>query len=159
MEKAKWTNLFINIALFFILGAFAASIMVGIGIFTGKIEASTIKLLLDVIGTILLSTILYELKKIVQLVMQKQVFSMENVKRFNIISYILYVLAVGFCFVNNGESGMQIIAINDIFAVKFETVILLVLGSFSAVVAYVFHEAIKIREESEKLKEESKYII
>ena len=34
-----------------------------------------------------------------------------------------------------------------------------VLGSFSAVVAYVFHEAIKIREESEELKEESKYII
>ena len=28
--------------------------------------------------------------------------------------------------------------------------ILLVLGSFSAVVAYVFHEAIKIREESEE---------
>ena len=54
---------------------------------------------------------------------------------------------------------MHIIDISSIFSIKFETVILLVLGSFSAVVAYVFHEAIKIREESEELKEESKYII
>ena len=84
---------------------------------------------------------------------------MENVKRFNIISYILYVLAIGFCFVNNEQGGMHIIDISSIFSIKFETVILLVLGSFSAVVAYVFHEAIKIREESEELKEESKYII
>ena len=84
---------------------------------------------------------------------------MENVKRFNIISYILYVLAIGFCFVNNEQGGMHIIDISSIFPIKFETVILLVLGSFSAVVAYVFHEAIKIREESEELKEESKYII
>ena len=86
-------------------------------------------------------------------------FIMENVKRFNIISYILYVLAIGFCFVNNEQGGMHIIDISSIFSIKFETVILLVLGSFSAVVAYVFHEAIKIREESEELKEESKYII
>lgn len=42
MEKAKWTNLFINMALFFVLGAFAASIIVGIGIYSGKIEASII---------------------------------------------------------------------------------------------------------------------
>ena len=157
MEKAKWTNLFINMALFFVLGAFAASIIVGIGIYSGKIEASIIKLLLGVVGTILLTIILYELKKIVQLVIKKQVFIMENVKRFNIISYIL--LAIGFCFVNNEQGGMHIIDISSIFSIKFETVILLVLGSFSAVVAYVFHEAIKIREESEELKEESKYII
>ena len=63
MEKAKWTNLFINMALFFCLGAFAASIIVGIGIYSGKIEASIIKLLLGVVGTILLTIILYELKK------------------------------------------------------------------------------------------------
>ena len=63
MEKAKWTNLFINMALFFVLGAFAASIIVGIGIYSGKIEASIIKLLLGVVGTILLTIILYELKK------------------------------------------------------------------------------------------------
>ena len=142
MEKAKWTNLFINMALFFVLGAFAASIIVGIGIYSGKIEASIIKLLLGVVGTILLTIILYELKKIVQLVIKKQVFIMENVKRFN-----------------NEQGGMHIIDISSIFSIKFETVILLVLGSFSAVVAYVFHEAIKIREESEELKEESKYII
>ena len=146
-------------ALFFVLGAFAASIIVGIGIYSGKIEASIIKLLLGVVGTILLTIILYELKKIVQLVIKKQVFIMENVKRFNIISYILYVLAIGFCFVNNEQGGMHIIDISSIFSIKFDTVILLVLGSFSAVVAYVFHEAIKIREESEELKEESKYII
>ena len=84
MEKAKWTNLFINMALFFVLGAFAASIIVGIGIYSGKIEASIIKLLLGVVGTILLTIILYELKKIVQLVIKKQVFIMENVKRLKI---------------------------------------------------------------------------
>ena len=74
MEKAKWTNLFINMALFFVLGAFAASIIVGIGIYSGKIEASIIKLLLGVVGTILLTIILYELKKIVQLVIKKTSF-------------------------------------------------------------------------------------
>ena len=159
MEKAKWTNLFINMALFFVLGAFAASIIVGVGIYSGEIEVSIIKLLIGIVGTTLLTIVLYELKKIIQLVIKKQVFIMENVKRFNIISYILYVLAIGFCFVNNEQGGMHIIDISSIFSIKFETVILLVLGSFSAVVAYVFHEAIKIREESEELKEESKYII
>ena len=81
MEKAKWTNLFINMALFFVLGAFAASIIVGIGIYSGKIEASIIKLLLGVVGTILLTIILYELKKIVQLVIKKQVFIMEAIRQ------------------------------------------------------------------------------
>ena len=159
MEKAKWTNLFINIALFFVLGEFVGTIIVGVGIYSGEIEVSIIKLLIGIVGTILLTIVLYELKKIIQLVIKKQVFIMENVKRFNIISYILYVLAIGFCFVNNEQGGMQIIYVGGIFSIKFETVILLVLGSFSAVVAYVFHEAIKIREESEELKEESKYII
>lgn len=159
MEKAKWTNLFINIALFFVLGEFVGTIIVGVGIYSGEIEVSIIKLLIGIVGTTLLTIVLYELKKIIQLVIKKQVFIMENVKRFNIISYILYVLAIGFCFVNNEQGGMHIIYVGGIFSIKFETVILLVLGSFSAVVAYVFHEAIKIREESEELKEESKYII
>ena len=159
MEKAKWTNLFINMALIFVLGAFLAAIIVAIGIYSGEIEVSIIKLLIGIVGIVLLTIVLYELKKIIQLVIKKQVFIMENVKRFNIISYILYVLAIGFCFVNNEKGGIHIIAVSGIFSIKFETVILLVLGSFSAVVAYVFHEAIKIREESEELKEESKYII
>lgn len=159
MEKVKWTDLFINIAIFFVLVSFAAYIVIGIGIYSDKVDINIVKFLLGATGTILLTIILYELKKVVQLVIKKQVFSVENVKRFNIISYILYVLAVGFCFVNNEVSGMHIIAIGGIFSIKFETMILLVLGSFSTVIAYVFDEAIKIREESEKLKEESKYTI
>ena len=72
MEKAKWTNLFINIAIFFVLVSFAAYIVIGIGIYSDKVDINIVKFLLGATGTILLTIILYELKKVVQLVIKNR---------------------------------------------------------------------------------------
>lgn len=159
MEKAKWNNLFINVALFFIVMAFICLICTIIGIFEGSINQSAGKILLLSVASIFLCVIIYELKKVVKLVMKNQVFNKKNVKSFNVISYMLYILAIVLCFINNENYGMQLIAIDNIFSIKFDSVILLVLGSFASLMSYVFDEAIKVKEESEALKEENRYTI
>jgi peptidoglycan/LPS O-acetylase OafA/YrhL len=159
MKKYKLINLSINLLLFFLFCA----IFSGIIILINDIRSSDINNMMfsfvNLILCLCLFVSVYQLEKIIKSIPKNEVFSNNNVKRFNSISYPLYIIAFVNCFINNSNAGIQLLSFTKFFSIKMDTIIFSTLGFLSSLMAYIFSEAIRIKEKSKRLEEENKYTI
>lgn len=159
MELTKWINLIINLLLLvvgfmIIAGVFSIIFLLDFSD-SSKIKDLTI-IISNTIMYILIFLPIFQLKKIIKSVSENKIFTLENVKRFRCISYPIFSIAFLSCF--GGSSNIEIMSING-FSVKEYTLILLILALFALIMSHIFHEAMLVKTESEKLKEENKYTI
>lgn len=159
MEKSKLANTFINWSLVFVgFAVFSAILRLGIS-FSGSEEISIWSAIINLVFCICICIPLLQLKKIVKNIINKNIFTQENIKRFNIIGYPFFILSFISCFVNNKDVEAGIMVIGEAFAIKMESIIFITLGLVAFVIGYIFEEAIKVKNEAENLREESKYTV
>ncbi|MCW3490602.1 DUF2975 domain-containing protein [Dethiobacter alkaliphilus] len=111
---------------------------------------STAAIIIILVTGFLLVKILLHLRQIVHSVAEQNPFSKENVNRFRMIGYSVLALGVFQAIVNfpNRQSGMDLIAV-PAGSVGPEIFIFLVLGFLALLLAEIFAEALKIKNEND----------
>ena len=159
MEKCKWANLIINILLFFIGCNIISGFITLIAIIFGSIDRKIIEVVVYIGVFLLLFIAVKKIKKVIRNIINKEIFIKDNIDGFKAVSYIIYVFGIATCFIYTDNRTIELLAIGKIFSIKIETVIFLAVGAVCSVIAFVFEEAMNIKNEAEELKEENKYTI
>ena len=102
--------------------------------------------------------ILIKIKMLVKNINDKIIFADKNIKILITISNILFIMAIATYFIKNDNTSLQILEFGG-FAIKFETLLLALIGLIARIIGDVFNESIKIKYKSEELEEESKYTV
>ncbi|WP_315118612.1 DUF2975 domain-containing protein [uncultured Clostridium sp.] len=90
--------------------------------------------------------VIYKLKKITDTVRNRNMFIERNRKNFQEIGYIFLFIAVISCFWES--NSMSIINLFSVFAIRLETLILVILSLLAFILSHVFYEAYKLKEEN-----------
>ncbi|MGL4372945.1 MAG: DUF2975 domain-containing protein [Turicibacter sp.] len=101
---------------------------------------------------------LYQLRKIIINIGEKEIFIEENITRVNRISKPLFFMAILSCFGNASILEIEFLRLG-FFAIKLETCLLIVLGFIALLMSYIFRQAKDYKHESELLKEENELTI
>lgn len=156
MRYLKLTRGLINLAIFII------GVVVFSNIINGFKNIKNLNLALSYITLtiffILLVVVLFKIKGLIKNVCNKKIFIIENVYILNKISNYIFLMAVVSYFIKDKINSLEILSISG-YAITFETILLVVIGLVFRIFSDIFNEAVKIKEKSEVLEEENKYVI
>lgn len=118
-------------------------------------NSSTVSAIIAIPVLLLIREPLFQIKKIIYNMMNEEIFTEENIKRFKRISYPLFILAIGTLF-----SPFAIIQLRfGLFSLRVECFIFIILGFLSLLMSHIFEHAMHLQTESLELKEETKLTI
>ncbi|WP_055668781.1 DUF2975 domain-containing protein [Desnuesiella massiliensis] len=113
------------------------------------VRTKILELILNLIVFWCVGNICYSLKKIIKNIKVKNIFIVENAKRFKIIgSYVIIFGIIYSMLFSANKGGISIIKIGDT-GFGPETFLYLILGGLAFILAYIFEEAIKLKEEQD----------
>lgn len=116
---------------------------------TGLKPYGLLNALLMIVITSVYMAIVFLLRKIVKSVSEKKPFCTENVKRFNYISLLVFILSLADVVANYKlESNVQILA-TKYGSIKPSFFIYLILGLLAMLLSQIFNEAVKIKNEND----------
>ena len=113
------------------------------------VSTKILELILNLVVFWCVGNICYSLKKIIKNIKIKNIFIMENVKRFKIIGgYVIIFGIIYSIFSSANKGGISIIKIGNT-GFGPETFLYLILGGLAFILAYIFEEAIRLKEEQD----------
>ena len=146
----KAASIFLNISLgIFLLWIFGAVLTVILNPELNRLPKE-LAIVISLAGGSLILYILISLKLIVKTIRQNNPFCTENIKRFKTIGYSIFIIGVLNAVLNfpGNNDGANLIA-TPYGSIKFGIFIYIVLGFLALVLAEVFAEAARIKNEND----------
>lgn len=143
-----FTLFLLNFCIFFMV------LLGGVVVYLSLIEDNDVRtkileIILNFIVFWCIANICYSLKKIIKNIKSKNIFMMENVKRFKIIGTYVIIFGIIYSMLfSTNKGGISIIKIGNT-GLGPETFLYLILGGLAFILAYIFEEAIKLKEEQD----------